>query len=171
MAKDDMDRDELGSAGTPEDAPAMQAEDPEELFRAGLFLLKRNRQKEALHAFRRAFELSSADPRYMSYYGLCLADVSGRLKEGLTLCEKAAAKEFYRAELFLNLALVYLRIGNRKKAHDMLRRGMALDRDNKDIKLQLDRMGIRKAPVFPFLDRNNALNKFAGKVVYRLRFR
>lgn len=171
MAKDRMDdwfQDRPAMSDTERDLPV---EDPEEYFKAGLFLLKRNKQKEALHAFRRAFELNNTDPRYMSYYGLCLANVSGRLKEGLALCEKAAAKEFYRAELFLNIAHVYIKIGNRRKAHDALRKGMTLDRENKDIKRELDKMGVRRPPVLPFLDRASKINVMAGKILYKLRLR
>jgi tetratricopeptide (TPR) repeat protein len=171
MAKDDLDDRQPLNSGVPEEEQEVPAEDPEEYFKAGKFLLMRDKQKEALRAFRRAFEMNSADPRYMSYYGVCLASVSGRLKEGLALCEKAAAKEFFRAEMFLNLAKVYMKIGNRGKAHDALRKGMSLDRENKDIKRELDKMGVRRPPVLPFLDRNSGINKFAGKVLYKLRLR
>jgi hypothetical protein len=32
-------------------------------------------------------------------------------------------------------------------------------------------MGVRKPPVFPFLDRKNPLNKIVGKALYSLRLR
>ena len=63
--------------------------DAEEYFKAGLFLLKRNKTKEALSAFRQALASREHDPRFMSYTGLCLALAEGRTKEGITLCEKA----------------------------------------------------------------------------------
>jgi len=148
----------------------MQA-DPEEFFNAGLFLLKSQRLNEAHNAFRRAFELKGADPRYMSFYGYTLARVGNRNKEGLLLCEKAADREFYRAELFYNLSQVYLSVGNRKKAYETLRKGLTIDKGNKDLVRELEKMGIRKPPVFPFLDRSNTINKLAGKMLYRLRIR
>ena len=145
--------------------------DAEEYFKAGLFLLKRDRTKEALAAFKKAFASKSGDPRYMSYTGLCMALAEGRTKEGIDLCEKAVRKEFFRPELFLNLGRVYLHSGNRKKAHLAFRKGLSLDRENMGIRQELDRMGVRKPPVFPFLDRKHPINKFAGKVLHKIRLR
>ena len=145
--------------------------DPEEFYKAGRFLLKRDKVREALMAFKQALQLKETEPRYKSYFGLSLALSEGRVKEALLFCESAVEKEFFRAELFLNLARVYLMAGNRKKAHAVLRKGLAIDKDNKDIRQELDRMGIRKAPVLPFLDRRHPINKVAGKVLHRLRLR
>jgi tetratricopeptide (TPR) repeat protein len=162
--------DETGGMPPDNQAEAKQV-DAEEFFSAGLFLLKSQRLKEAHQAFRRAFEMKGSDPRYMSFYGYTLAKVGGRVKDGLLLCEKAAEKEFYRAELFYNLSQVYLEVGNRKKAYETLRRGLAIDRGNKELVRELEKMGIRKPPVFPFLDRSNTINKLAGKALYKLRLR
>lgn len=145
--------------------------DAEELYKAGLFLLKRDKVKEALSAFKRALNIKIKEPRYMSYTGLCLALAEGRIKEAVALCEKAVSMEFYRSELFLNLGRVYIAMGNKKKAHMAFRKGMALDRDNRSLRIELERMGYRKPPVFPFLDRQHPINKVAGKVLHRLRLR
>ena len=145
--------------------------DPEELFKAGLFLLKRGRVESALSAFKGALALKENEPRYMSYLGLCLAMTQGRAREGVALCEMAAKKEFYRSEMFLNLGRAYLYAGNRRKSHSAFRRGLSLDRENSDIKGELDRMGVRRPPVFPFLDRKSAVNKLAGKLLNKLRLR
>ena len=153
------------------DANASADSDAEELYKAGLFLLKRDRVKEALTAFKRAFMIKDKEPRYMSYLGLCLALAEGKAREATQLCEKAVQMEFFRAELFLNLGRVYLVSGNRKKAHMAFRKGLALDRENRNLQKELDKMGIRKQPVFPFLERKHPINKLAGKVLYRLRLR
>src|SRR5512135_806078 len=145
--------------------------DAEEYFKAGLFLLKRNKAKEALSAFKQALISKDSDPRYMSYTGLCMALAEGRTKEAVELCERAVEKEFYRPELFLNLGRVYLQAGNRKKAHVAFRKGLSLDRENRGIRQELERMGVRKPPVFPFLDRRHPINKMAGKVLHKMRLR
>src|SRR3990172_4143788 len=143
----------------PRQGGGLSENDPEELFKAGVFLLKRDKAREALSAFKRALFMKEKEPRYMSYTGLCLALTDGRTKEALVLCEKAVEREFYRAELFLNLGKGYLVAGNRRKAHDAFRKGMALDRDSREIRVELERMGVRKPPVFPFLDRKHPINK------------
>ncbi len=150
--------------------PTGDREDPEELFKAGLYLLKRDKLKEALAAFKKALFLRDKDPRYMSYAGLALA-LTGRTKEAVLLCERAVQKEFFRQELFLNLGRVYLVSGNRRKAHTAFRKGMALDRENRLLRGELEKMGIRKPPVFRFLDRNHPVNKWSGKMLHRLRLR
>jgi len=147
------------------------SEDPEDYFKAGLFLLKRERYQQALGAFRQALSLKKDDARYMSYFGLCLAKATGRVREGATLCETAARKEFFRPEMFLNLGMVYVLGNEKKKAHMVFRKGLSIDRDNADIKAELMKMGVRKSPVFPFLDRQSPVNKLAGKVLSRLHLR
>jgi Flp pilus assembly protein TadD len=145
--------------------------DAEELYKAGLFLLKREKVREALVAFKRALSIKDTEARYMSYTGYCLAVSEGKTKEAVMLCEKAAEKEFYRPELLLNLGRVYLLAGNRRKAHMAFRKGMTLDRENNELKSDLELMGVRKSPVIPFLDRKHPINKLAGKVLYRLHLR
>ena len=111
--------------------------DAEEFFNAGVFLLKRNKPKEALVAFWRAYSIRETDPRYMSYLGLCIALAENRLADGCLLCEKAVKKDFYRAELFLNLGKVYVMMNNRRKAHLALRKGLSLDQENRQIRQEL----------------------------------
>lgn len=148
-----------------------RGDDPEEFFKAGMFLLKRDKLREALAAFKQALSLREQEPRYMSYTGLTLALAMRKTKEAVLLCEKAVQKEFFRSELFLNLGRVYLLAGNRRKAHVAFRKGMTLDRDNRMLRGELERMGIRKPPVFQFLDRRHPVNKLTGKMLHRLRLR
>jgi len=148
--------------------PAMAAED---YFRAGMLFLKREKYREALAAFRQALSLQELEPRYLSYAGFCLAHVEKRSKEAIELCEKAVRIEFYRPELFLNMGRVYLLSGNKRKAHQTFWKGFALDRDNKELRAELEKMGTRKPPVFPFLDRKHPLNRIIGKALYKLRLR
>lgn len=143
----------------------------EEYYKAGLFLLKRNKPAEALAAFRHSFNLKTGELRYMSYYGLCIALTEGRAWEGLALCEKAVTKDPNGPELLLNLGRAFLAVNDRKKAHMAFRKGLSIDRDNKGLKVEIERMGIRKPSVFPFLERQHPLNKFAGKVLYKLKLR
>ncbi len=154
--------------GVGPDQSAMAAED---YFRAGMLFLKREKYREALSAFRRALDLHALEPRYLSYTGYCLAHVEKRSRDAVDLCEKAVRIEFYRPELFLNLGRVYLLAGNKRKAHQTFWKGFALDRDNKELRAELEKMGIRKPPVFPFLDRKHPLNKIVGKALYNLRLR
>jgi len=154
--------------GAGNEQPGMAAED---YFRAGMLFLKREKYREALSAFRHALDLQKLEPRYLSYTGFCLAHVEKRSRDAVDLCEKAVRIEFYRPELFLNLGRVYLLTGNKRKAHQTFWKGYSLDRDNRELRSELEKMGIRKPPVFPFLDRKHPLNKVVGKALYNLRLR
>jgi len=157
----DEELKETGEAG----ATKLQ---PEEYFNAGMFLFERGKFTEAATAFKAAFEGDQKEPKYMSYYGFCLVKTGKMPREGLRLCEEACKKEFFRPELFLNLGRAYMLGGNKRKAHQAYRKGLSIDRDNRAIINELRNMGVRKKPVFPFLERKNPLNKIAGKILYRL---
>ena len=144
------------------------AQDPEDMFKSGVILLKRNMLNEATAAFQRALKMRPKEARYLSYYGLCLAAAGNRPKEGLRMCEKAADEVFYRPELFLNLGKACLLTGSHEKAQDAFRKGLSLDRGNREIVDQLENLGIRKPPIFPFLGRKNTLNKWVGLVRHKL---
>lgn len=125
--------------------------------------------KTALACFKSAYQ-ATADEHvyahlYMSYLGLTqvlLNDVSG-----LNLCRRAAAEETQRGEVFENLTRAELKLGHRKQACDALRRGLKVDRANASLKALREEMGMRRNPILGFLDRDNPLNRFLGKLTYR----
>ena len=159
-----MAQDEIKGAGE-------SGTDAEEFFQAGVFLLKRGRPKEALTAFRRALSIKDSEPRYLSYCGLCMARSGESIPEAVELCERAVRREFFRADLFLNLGKVYLMSGNRMKAHQAFRKARSLEQENTEVRQELQRMGVRKPPPLPFLDRGHPLNKIAGKMLHKMRLR
>lgn len=146
-------------------------DDPEKLFNTGLHHLRLNRVKEATGYFKQALKTDPDQPRYLSYLGVCIAMQDKKATEALVLCESAVEEEFYRPELYSNLGKVHLLLGNRRKAYKAFTKGLALDTNNKDIRKEMEKMGSRKEPVFPFLSRKNILNKYTGKLLGILRVR
>jgi tetratricopeptide (TPR) repeat protein len=143
----------------------MQAEsDPEKLFKLGLQCLKRNLPLKAHMAFTRAYKLRPEEQRYCSYYGLTIAMVHRNLEPALKLCSEAMEKNYMYPDLYRNLGRVYLLAGQREKAYGVFKEGLKLDAASRDLHAELATMGIRKPPVFPFLDRNHPLNFIAGKL-------
>ena len=71
---------------------------------------------------------------------------------------------------YLNLGRIYLKAGRRVDAIETFRKGLSFG-DNQEIKQILDNMGTRKKLVFPFLPRNNFLNKYTGLMMHRLKLR
>jgi hypothetical protein len=43
--------------------------------------------------------------------------------------------------------------------------------ENREIIAELSRFGRRRSPFIPFLDRDNPVNKFLGKLSYKMGFR
>lgn len=150
---------------------AREEKGPTDFYRAGLILLKRKQEREALVAFERALQLEPADSLARSYYGLCLALTRRNLSEGLRLCEQAAEEEFFRAEVHLNLGKTLLLAGKRQEAERALREALTLDETNRETLRELEKMGVRKRPLVPFLSRGNPLNRWPGLLLHRLRSR
>ena len=149
----------------------------EETFKKGLKALREHKAREALALFEAAVTLASrssqdgkVDPRYRSYYGLCIALDAGKFRDGLALCRRAAEDEFYNHEVWLNLARVEMETGNKEEAHTALRRGLHLAPRRERVKYErfLEVLGMRRKPFFSFLGRTHALNVLIGRLTWRM---
>jgi tetratricopeptide (TPR) repeat protein len=145
----------------------------ERSFSRGLAALEEGKKLEALAFFEASIKLEESAPnvarrvRYTSYYGYCLALALGRTRDGLSICRKAAASEFFSPEILLNLARVHLLMSQRKEAWDTLMKGLSVDPDHEGLRAELRRMGVRRRPALPFLERKHPLNKVAGRISTR----
>jgi len=146
----------------------------EDSFRKGVQAMKSQlRQKEAMALFEASLLLDSraqksfGQPRYRSYYGLCLSSKKGKMKEALRLCRRACEDEFYNYEVWFNLGKVEREAGNQHKAQRALVRALHLSPRKGEIREELESLGLRRSPVFSFLDRDHVLNRFMGRLTYR----
>ena len=119
---------------------------------------------EAAIELAKKVEKIAPPPKYLSFYGLCLALVSTKSQTALELCESAVAVEFYNPDLFHNLARVHLRMGRRDRAYPVLLRGLQLHPGHRGILSDLRSLGIRRRPILPFLSRGNPVNRLLGSV-------
>ena len=140
----------------------------ETFFNDGLSLLKQNKTREAMVAFKKALNVRPNIPRYLSYYGLSWAMDSKKSDEALRVCQKALEIGLFRSELYCNLGKAYIQRGDRISAIKTLQQGLSVDNQNKEILNFLKEMGIRKTPIIPFLSRNNPINKYLGKAFKKL---
>jgi len=113
----------------------------------------------------------SPNPRmkHLSYLGLALTLSQGRSEEGQKMCEQAASREFYDADLFCNLGIVSLRNRRRKQAFEAFRKGLVLRPKHRRIVEELSRHERREPLVFSNLPRDHFLNVMGGKIRWRLR--
>lgn len=100
---------------------------------------------------------------FFAYLGYCLAR-SGNRKKGLEVCRRAVSLDPYQAESFICLARCWIDDDKRREALDAIRRGLQIDPTNKPLKNLRRRLGRRRRPVLPFLQRNHPLNRTFGRV-------
>ncbi len=139
----------------------------EEIFREGLGLFEDDRMAEAHKLFERAYELDPENPIIASYYGLTCALQYDFVSKGLELCKKAADKGIPDPILWLNLAKIYIRKGDRRSAVVALQRGLRIEKGNPAIIAYWRKIGMRRKPVIKFLSRDNILNRILGKFTYK----
>lgn len=137
-------------------------------FKDGLDLLRNHCLKEALVRFKRAVEQDTANPFYLSYLGLAVARAGGNIHEAEDLCYDAVRKQNNQAELYLNLAEVYALAGKREDEIETLVTGMRFTRQDGRIADALEKLGRRRPPVLPFLNRRNFINVGLGKIRHQL---
>ncbi len=140
----------------------MTAESSEEKFRQGMQFLKDNVLEKATRSFEEAYKEDKENAKYMSYYGMCVAIRWGEIGLGIELCTRAVKKEFYKTEYYINLSRVYLKADNKKGAIIALQKGLRFDPENDIIHEELVKLGARKKPLIPFLNRSNTINRFLG---------
>ncbi len=140
-------------------------------FHKGLESFHAGRYLEATALFEAAIELerrsgtSGIQPRYLSYYGVCLALYSERVREGVYFCREAIAREGYNADLHLNHGRSLIVAGKLREAHGALMRGLGFQPRHPGILKALKQMGFRKPPILRFLSRENSLNIALGKML------
>ena len=131
-------------------------------FREGLAFLRGGDAMKALPHLRTAFDHEPDNPYYMSYLGLAVAASDQKWAEAEKLCQSAMRMNRRQAQLYLNLAEVYVAADRRQSAADILARGLHYAPHDIRIKMALDRLAIRRPPVLSFLPRKNPLNRSLG---------
>ena len=146
----------------------------EESFRKGLEAFKVNGSGlKAMAFFEAALTLDmnenndDGQARYRSYLGLCQVLRDQNPEKALSLCRQAAEEEFFNPQMWLNLGRAEMKAGHRWRAHKALVRARRLAPENADIVRELQRLGMRRPPFFPFLSRDHWINVMMGKMTYR----
>ncbi|MGW8272434.1 MAG: tetratricopeptide repeat protein [Thermodesulfovibrionales bacterium] len=143
-------------------------------------LISGKQMKEALGIIEEACRTYPRDPYLLSYHGYLRASIAKDHGNGMKMCKDAlemlkeqmpVGAEFFFPVFLLNIGRVYLLSGRTQHAINNFRRGLELDPGNVDLIGELQRLGLRRSPVIPFLSRNNLLNKYLGKAMTRMNVR
>jgi len=131
-------------------------------FKQGVRMLRDGHPNNALVHFRKAADLEKHNPYFISFVGVSLARAERKWTPALNLCEMALRMKRNEAQLYLNLAEVYKSAGRREEALMTLDRALAsLGRDARIQRARM-KLGSRRSPVLPFLNRQNILNRHLG---------
>jgi tetratricopeptide (TPR) repeat protein len=141
----------------------------EELFQRALVKLDRGNPLEALALFERSYEVRKS-ALCLSYLGLLNAQERGRHREGITMCTVALEKEAENPAVYLNLGKALYKAARKKEALDTVRKGLQYGNHPEALRW-LDRVGVRRSLIVPFLHRDSFLNKYLGLILTRLGLR
>jgi predicted Zn-dependent protease len=133
-------------------------------FRAGLSYLRAGEASKALPHLQSALSEEPSNPFYISYMGVAIAAKDQKWAEAEELCRSAIRMNRRQAQLYLNLAEVYVAADRKQDAADTLARGLRYAPFDQRLKMGLDRLAIRRPPVLPFLSRTHVMNRNLGKI-------
>ncbi len=119
--------------------------EPFQEFRAGLALLRGGEAHKALPHLRSALEQEPSNPFYISYMGVAIAAAEQKWAEAEKLCHSAMRLSRRQAQLYLNLAEVYVAADRRQDAADILARGLHYAPHDVRLKMALDRLASASA--------------------------
>jgi len=137
-------------------------------FKQGVRMLRDSHPHSALEHFRKAVDLEQNNPYYISFVGVSVARAERKWEPALKLCELALSMKRNEAQLYLNLAEVYTSAGRREEALITLDRALASLGPQARIQQARQKLGRRRSPALPFLDRQNFLNRYLGVLRHRL---
>lgn len=136
-------------------------------FKECLKHLRDGHPDEALLHARRALGVAPKNPFYLSYTGLLAAMAEQRFGDAESLCREAVGMKHNHAQLYLNLADVYIQAGRTSEAVATLEKGLISAGRDFRIRRALEKLGVRREPVFAFLHRSHPLNRTLGRLRHR----
>lgn len=146
----------------------MDADRAKELMERGIDYLEKGWANDAVAYFEEVLEKYGRNAAVLSWLGLAIARAKkGDLRPAEKLCLEAIEKEHYNAICYRNLAEVYLIWGKRKKAINVLRKGLPVAGARKILIDELQKLGLRQGRAISFLQRSNPLNRYIGTLRYK----
>lgn len=145
----------------------------DELVRAGreaLRGLRFSRARDLFEEYLRRLEREgrTASAGILANYALTVGR-TGDVRQGIGLCQVALKTNRKVAEVYYCLAQLYLLSRSRKQAFEAVTQGLACGPAHEGLRETQARMGVRRSPILPFLDRDNPINVRLGRVLRRRR--
>lgn len=140
----------------------MSSDEIKKLVEEGLLLLKEGAAVDAVFHFEKLIQEHGRNTTALSFLGLATARAGGDLSVAEKHCLRALKRQKLIPLYYKNLAEVYLIRGKKSDAVKVLRKGLSVDRNNKEILRLLRELGVRKKVPVSFLSRSNPINRYVG---------
>jgi len=109
-------------------------------------------------------------PEVLAWYGYCLANDKKQYGPAMDLCKEALGTAPDNPDIYLAVGKIYLLAGRKRSAICAFNKGLKMGRSDAIVK-QLDLIGLRKSPVFSFMDRDSFINVYVGLFLSKLKLR
>lgn len=140
----------------------------EKAYKEGMMHYRNGYYGKAVAKLQEAVELDKQNLTYISYLGLLVALAHKKYTEAEQLCHTALRMKRTEVQSYLNLAEVYIQEGKKGDAVEALTVGLQYTKRDVRLVRALRKLGVRRPPVFPFLERRHFLNRHVGKLRHRV---
>jgi len=147
----------------------MIGRDIRDTINEGINAVKRGDSTVALILFEETAK-DDRSPVVISCLGYCIAKERNQIQKGAELCSQALQNDPTNPIHYLNMGRIYVLAGKNSQAIRTFRRGIKLGL-GKEIRAELEKMGVRKTPVVRFLGREHPLNKYIGLLLKKCHLR
>jgi hypothetical protein len=161
------------SASSRKMAESAPVNDVGQMMTLALSATDRGEYEPALRLLATIYRVVPADkmPQGLSAYGLCLARIEKKNKIGAEFAQKAIDLQPYEGIHWANQVRIYIAGNNRKKAVEILERGMKKMRNDVALIKVRNEIGYRKTPYFKFMRRTHPLNKMYSRMAARFKMK
>ena len=141
----------------------------EEVLERGREALKLERYAQAVEVFveycdRLRQQGAAVPPGVLASYAVALGHTR-RLKEGIEICLKALSADRRNPHIAYCLAQLYVLADSKRKAIDVVERGLRRSPDHRGLLRIRQQLGVRQSPPIPFLPRRNPVNVKLGRAI------
>jgi len=116
------------------------AQDAEKHFQQGVGAFKKKDIKTAIMSLRSAIKLEPKQAKYWSYLSLFLTKIPDKMKDAEEALLEAITLEPYNAEHYVNLGMIYMKGGSKKKAGSQFEKALKFDPGNEKAKKGLEQV-------------------------------
>lgn len=148
------------------DPNAVALEQATNILKDGVALMRAGDHAKAIRTFEEVYKSDTLPKPVsgLSYYAYCLAKIRKQHRQAIEMCERAVRERPDDPAHWANLIEVLLLANRRVKTISTMEEALKRFPRTKLLQDLRSRVGVRRSPVIPFLDRNNPINMIFGHI-------